>query len=253
MKIKVTFAAHQGLRRVYADAFLTSAAASPPDPPCAGAAETDSAKTFFAAVCDGIGEERGREAALKAVQGIRQHWERTADEREDTPLAELALALADAGRAALSSLPRGGTTLALAVIRGDGYAAVNVGDSPLFLVRRACALELSVRDNLYWHKKRNRFSAAPEDKSLLLAALGSFSPMHVREGTLLKGDRLLLCTDGLDPLLSERLVNPAQPDLFMVESPLRAALRSRKGLESRLTHAAHAGGDNTTAIVLEAY
>ena len=162
--------------------------------------EHSAERTSYFAVCDGVGEQIGRVASQRAIAGLRAAWEELSDlDRQTLPLQEIAVRLALCGREALCDI-RLATTLALVVVRGSAYAALNVGDSPIFLRRGGETRELSVRDNNYFWKKSLGIEHPPESDADILRedlATSQRERLHIREGELVPGDTLLLCSDGV--------------------------------------------------------
>ena len=159
----------------------------------------DGSNAVLAAVCDGVGDHlKGKAGAAEAIEGIRRKWHSLTEAEKLIPSTQLVLQLAESGRENLSYNHQ--TTLALAVIRNHEYSALNIGDSPVFLVSERRSQELSRRDNLYYYKRENGFHAEPKDKSIPRYHLGNGHPdlYHCTTGRLFSGESLLLCTDGFD-------------------------------------------------------
>lgn len=234
MRYSFQIAANPGGRMFYADGFFISGVpCSAEIVPCAYAVQTEGTETMALAVCDGVGDTlNGKTAAAGVLKGLDQMWRAFTEGEKAGPLKELAFRLAAAAQTNLSR--RRQSTLALATVRGEDYFALNVGDSPIFLVSEREAEELSCRDDLYTYKRLNQFHAEPEDRSILRFHLGSGALdvyAHQAEGRLRAGDCLLLCTDGM------ALNEPPRPEACADLAGLVA-----KG--SRRT------GDNATAVML---
>ena len=87
------------------------------------------------------------------------------------------------------------TTLAMVVIEGDRLYGASVGDSRIYLKRDSTLTQLSVDHSM----------SEENMEHILTAALGledSVSPCYF-ENNLLKGDKIMLCSDGLYNELSE--------------------------------------------------
>lgn len=141
------------------------------------------------------------------------------------------------------------TTLVAVVLQGGGASWVHCGDSRLYAVREGRLL-LRTRDHSFM-EQRERAALAPKvleplNRNILFTCLGSpAKPVLDIAGpvTLLQGDRLMLCSDGLWGSLGDedivyelahRPVDEAVPEL--VEKALRKAGDT---------------SDNVTAIALE--
>src|SRR5262249_12957613 len=96
------------------------------------------------------------------------------------------------------------TTLAIAMFRGDQVFAGNVGDSRIYLVRRGQIKQIST-DHSYAAMQRKlglvteAEARQSENRSLLTRSVGQdpIVRMDFDSDTVQKGDRILLCSDGL--------------------------------------------------------
>lgn len=103
-----------------------------------------------------------------------------------------------------------GTTVAAVILNGNSLSIAHVGDSRVYLVR-ACNIELLTDDHsvVYEQVKRDLMTEEEAQKSeiknLLTRALGSSPEVEVDcdELTLADGDILVLCTDGLNSMVSD--------------------------------------------------
>lgn len=198
----------------------------------------------LAIVADGMGGHAGGDVASRtAVRAFKEHYA-----RGDGPVRDrLRFALDHANReigAALRENPhlKGmGTTLVAAAISDDGVEWVSVGDSPMFLYRDGRARRVNedhsfapiieglrhygstVADYLSPHMLR---SALMGQEAVELVDL---APLPER---LAPGDLVVLCSDGLDPLVT-RGIGPAIQE-SLNEAPTEASP------DERLQHAADA-------------
>jgi len=142
-----------------------------------------------------------------------------------------------------------GTTLTAALVEGDRVRLGHVGDSRAYLFRDG-QLNLLTEDHTLVHRMVVSGEITEEEagthphRSILTRALGVEMTIDVDDGELsvLAGDRLLLCTDGLTGMITDgriREILGAAPD------PADAA--------KRLVRAANrAGGvDNITVVLLD--
>lgn len=141
-----------------------------------------------------------------------------------------------------------GSTLIAVLLCGEGACFVNIGDSRLYLWRRATLAQLSEDDS--WAASMLRAGAPPDLveqhklRHVLTKALGSAPTLSVtpREVTLRDADVLLLCSDGLYGPLGddgiERTLGRAGPDLDATASALIEAAN------------AAGGPDNITAVLV---
>jgi protein phosphatase len=200
------------------------------------------------AVADGMGGHRGGEVASNlALQTIQSLFE----SRE----GELTEQVERANRAVFerSQVDREvagmGTTLTAALVEGARARLAHVGDSRAYLLR-AGELHLLTEDHTLVHRMVQEGEITPAEaethphRSILTRALGVEDVLQVDEGEveLVVGDRLLLCTDGLTAMVSEREIRAVLAD---TPDPHEAV--------ERLVRAANeAGGiDNITVVLLE--
>lgn len=153
----------------------------------------------LAIVCDGVGSARaGAQAAQRVVKYMHNTFKRRP--KAWSLCKTLAVAVENINRILYREgmddfeRPEFLTTLSMVVVEGDQLCGVNVGDSPVYLLRDNTLIQLS----------RAHASDQPGMEHVLTQAIGaaeSVSPYFFTE-TLLPGDRLLLCSDGLTAVLS---------------------------------------------------
>jgi protein phosphatase len=217
---------------------------------------------ILAAVADGMGgaatgEIASREGLASVAVNLFGHWGRLpAAKAVESDLLRALKHAAEAASAAvhryadMERASRGmGSTLTAAVIwNGHAYLA-QVGDSRAYLFRGGRLVALT-EDQTLVRQMVNQGSLTPEQarnhprRSIITQALGGPEPIQVAlvKATLRRGDRLLLCTDGLYGDL---------PDARM-EELLSLGLPARQTLERMLDEALARGGhDNITALLLE--
>jgi serine/threonine protein phosphatase PrpC len=202
------------------------------------------------AVADGMGGHRGGEVAsqlaLETVEELARHGTGTlADQVRGANRAVFEKSQQDTAVTGM------GTTLTAAVIEGPAAHLAHVGDSRAYLLRAG-----SLRQLTEDHTLVNRMVKAGEitraeaevhpHRNVVTRALGTEAEVTVDEDdvSLMDGDRMLLCSDGLFAMVAEdqiQAILEADPD------PQKAA--------DRLIRAANrAGGiDNITVVVLEAH
>lgn len=197
----------------------------------------------WCAVMDGMGGERQGDAASRAAaetlarQGGLLRWGKPAQAAE-----ALTCRLNGAVRKALGG-QRGGTTLALAFLRGGRLYTCHAGDSRVYLLREGTLTRMT-RDHVPGGAVRGRKDAprvhtllrylgAEEDGAGLCQTGG---PVRIR-----RGDRLLLCSDGVTDML-------ADGDILRI---MKAADTPERAAQALLDAAMAAGGrDNATAAAL---
>ncbi|WP_159911165.1 PP2C family serine/threonine-protein phosphatase [Pantoea sp. 18069] len=204
-------------------------------------------------VADGMGgHAQGEVAAQIALQQFFALFEaRATPQLADVPafLAEALLQahhhiLRYAHERRMADAPR--TTLVAALLQQGQVHWIHCGDSRLYLLRGG-ALLARTRDHSY--RARAERSVPPQasvSRNLLFTCLGSPTPpLYDQAGPsrLARGDRLLLCSDGLwDPVSdAELLAGLARDPVSLCVPRLVYAALQRAGSSS----------DNVTAIALE--
>lgn len=143
-----------------------------------------------------------------------------------------------------------GTTVTAVVLRADGtYRMGHIGDSRAYLMRGGELTQITV-DHTWVQREvdEGRLTAQGARRHrlshILTRALGADSKDNpdVLSGQLLPGDRLLLCTDGLTGMLTDR----------MIAKVLRLEIRLEDRLAELIRQANERGGrDNVTAVLVE--
>ena len=216
---------------------------------------------ILAAVADGMGgaasgEIASREGLASVAVNLFGHWGRYASAKAVE--ADLLLALRHAAEEASSAVlryadaergSRGmGSTLTAAVIWNGQVYLAQVGDSRAYLYRDHQLVQLT-EDQTLMQELISAGSLTQEQarthpqRSLITQALGCPVPIRAVLGqvALRRGDRLLLCSDGLHG----ELVDARLRDLFALELGLKETL------ELMVDEALHQGGhDNITALIL---
>ncbi len=203
------------------------------------------------AVCDGMGgQENGEVAAWIGVENLSCLLRRFLT--EEHPLDRLVAEYVHVTNGLVVRKSGGtdgamGATLALVVMLGAEYHAYNLGDSRIYIYANGCLRQISkdhtetqsladmglpVRPGKDGHLVQ--FLGIPEEEMIL--------EPHCEVGQLLRGQRLLLCSDGLTDVLANHQIAAI---LEREQDPKAAA--------AALTAAAEeAGGkDNVTALVIE--
>ncbi len=175
-------------------------------------ASTAQARThgWLFALADGVGgQDRGEVASRVAVEGILEGFRSApAGELLSTLLPRLVQAantrVVEEGLAARSRGPAMATTLVACGLRFDRAVVVHVGDSRCYLIRRGEATMLTrdhtvANDQVRLGVLSKQEAAETSTRHLLSRSLGQelFVSADVSEHTLLPGDVLLLCSDGL--------------------------------------------------------
>jgi serine/threonine protein phosphatase PrpC len=217
-------------------------------------------------VCDGMGGSNAGEVASRlAVETIQKHF-REARDNADLPLigdydrqfSAKTNRLASSIRLANQVIRRGakdqtghegmGTTVVAVALNGPILSIAHVGDSRIYLARGEEITPLTADHSLVAEQVRRGMMTEEEaerspQKNIITRALGVDETVDVEldEISLMHGDGILLCSDGLT-----RGVKPAE---------ILAAIRREKepqAASDRLVELANAAGglDNTTVVLV---
>lgn len=168
---------------------------------------------LLAVVCDGMGgHHHGAQASDAAAAAFLEKFEDSSNTAPDARLrAALQAANAAVGKQGDSSGAYGGTTLLATYICRGVLRWISVGDSPLFLWRRGYLIRLnedhSLRPLLERFMTPERLNDSGEAHMLRSAVTGGEITMIDSPSMpypLLPGDRILLCTDGVEGVLCPR-------------------------------------------------
>lgn len=195
------------------------------------------------AVADGMGGHAAGEVASAAViQSLRTHDTEIAS---GTLLDVLGLAVAEAndavaGRAAEDVSRRGmGTTLTAVLWTTDRLALAHIGDSRAFRFRDGQLSQLT-EDHVMGKLVSNAGRLAPVLSRYLDGRPDRSPDLSVRE--FRPGDRYLLCSDGLSPVVRTELI----------KSVLAAAADPQEVVRRLVALADEAGGpDNVTVVAID--
>ena len=140
---------------------------------------------------------------------------------------------------------RTATTLSLLLWRGNRYYAVNIGDSPIFLLRKGKMNRLSTSHTKAEQNIMRQKPVQRTDWNTLTQFLGKSgvtgSQMSAfRYGKLKKGDTFLICTDGVSKKIEESRLKR-----FLAKNGKKSIPSMFKTIE-RSEYS-----DNCTAIVLK--
>lgn len=194
---------------------------------------------FMGIVCDGMGGHSFGEVASEAVSdAISKYWQ----DNTDTPDSDQKVVMAC--RKACNAINQKsydlshaemGSTMVMVSIEGDKATIAHVGDSRCYLQRQGEGLlyqtEDHVRIDFGWEVvSRCFFSYRPE-----------VAVPDIRQFTIQKGDRILLCSDGLYKSIAPDILQARMLD----DMPLEDILDVFDFLCQKQ------GDDNYTAILIE--
>lgn len=165
----------------------------------------------LAAVCDGVGGAHSGELASRTAVQALAHFaeqyrcsgelpERLIDEFLDQLNEKILILGAKIGTVA--------TTLSVLFWKGNHYWCVNIGDSPIYLLRKRKLTRLSVPQTLAHVRMVEGMAVSPSDLHTLVNYIGkektAGSQMAaIRHGHLQEGDIFLICSDGVTDVVDE--------------------------------------------------
>jgi protein phosphatase len=225
----------------------------------------DAALSLFV-VCDGMGgPQRGGVAADLAIAAIQYYIDTTRDRYDvswpfgysfeisldaNRLATSVRLANKQVWRRAEQSLECAGmgTTVA-AVLLGEGrIVTVNIGDSRVYRYRQGRLEQISVDDTIIATMLQKGFLSLEEAathpmRNVVTQAVGSHEnvEVHLAEDTIVSGDTILLCSDGLYSVVPEA----------DIQAVLESGATAEACVEQFISAANAAGGpDNVSAVVL---
>jgi serine/threonine protein phosphatase PrpC len=212
----------------------------------------DDAHQFYA-VADGIGGlPGGADASRRIVELLRQTMDRVDSAEERVDLTELITGISEiVTKEGLDAHPLTGTgsTLTIAQIVGDQLLIGHVGDSAAYLLREDVFKKLTTdhtmeQELIERQGESARETMPPDYMHTLTRCVGQGDNLRVDQTRIgvQAGDSLLLCTDGLNKVLSEDQIHQ---ELVRKKSPQEIC--------KTLTQMANdnEGPDNITLIIVE--
>ncbi len=204
------------------------------------------------AVADGLGGlPGGAEASQRIVELLSQTMSQVDSKEERVDLAELIVGINRiVAKEGLDAHPFTGTgsTLTIAQLVGDQLLIGHVGDSAAYLLRGDDLEKLTIDHTMEQELVDRQGESArefmpPDYPHTLTRCVGQGETIRVDENRISveSGDRLLLCTDGLNKVLS---IEQIQAELTAAKTP-EAACKSLTQIVN-----AHEGPDNITIIVV---
>ena len=211
-------------------------------------------------LADGMGgHPEGEVAAQLALQTISALYQKEARPTLRDPVEFLSSALLAAHQQILRYATEKGmldtprTTLVAAVLQGTDATWVHCGDSRLYLVR-GDELLIRTRDHSYLEQQSSGV-VLPEqmNRNILFTCLGSpTKPIFDMTGPLplFKGDKLLLCSDGVADFAAGAGAPPAEQDAKMLQTVLEFEDPGRAAFELVVLANRVGGYDNISCVVL---
>lgn len=206
-------------------------------------------------VADGMGGHKGGEvASALAVETVQQVVKKSFDENEDISLKDLILRAYNEASSAIfakseenSSIRGMGTTMVMSLVKEGEIYIGNVGDSRAYLVREEGIWQITEDHSLINEQIRAGFLTPNDaesfvDKNIITRSVGFESGVDcdVVARELQKGDNILLCSDGLTGMVTDRRI----AEILKTSKPSEVV--------SLLVNEAknHGGHDNITVLFL---
>jgi len=202
------------------------------------------------AIADGLGgHQSGEVASALAIDALRK----AAPKQPDA--VGLARAVQIANQAVIGGIAKGvgregmGTTMTAVMIAPGHAVFAQVGDSRAYLLRNRSLSQVTEDHSVVGAMLRSGSITAEEarrhpQRAVITRALGSDPGLNVDtyDVTVLRGDRLLLCSDGLTTMIEDS----------EIEAILTTSLDPNHAAEKLVQAALDAGGnDNISVIVID--
>ena len=180
----------------------------------------DTPAGFLVTVCDGMGGgPSGKEASSLATHGLLNYIIEHGEEEKDR-CKLMRAAIESANQRILDAVEEDsskkgmGTTLTALLINADSAVVAHVGDSRVYQFRHGCKHFRTFDHSLVFAKVREGEIRSEEearthpDSNIILRALGISSTVKpdIVELAYEKGDRFMLCTDGIWGMFPEKKI-----------------------------------------------
>jgi PPM family protein phosphatase len=209
---------------------------------------------YLFAVADGVGGmDLGEVASATAIKVLTEEFPKAPAGSALTTLLPRLIQQANSAVHDCTHIPeyRGkkmATTLVACALRHDQAVVSHVGDSRCYLVRNGKAKQVTSDHTLVNEQRKMGLISASEvadsdARHVLIRSMGPemFVSPDTNTLTLLPGDVLVLCTDGLHDEMSERAIAEIVSQNKKIEEIARELVARAVELD---------GGDNTTAQVI---
>ncbi len=207
-------------------------------------------------VCDGMGGHRAGEVASKMAAESFKEIYYSEELKEEKILERIRKTIETVNQKVFKEAKSNeekkgmGTTIVGIIIKGSKGFVFNVGDSRCYLIRNDSIEQLTedhslvnelVKANIIDREEAGRSSK----KNILTRAIGTDEKVipFLKEVDALKGDRFVLCTDGLSSLVKDEEIK----HIVKEEKPKDAAKKLIDLANER------GGTDNITAVLLQLY
>ena len=212
----------------------------------------DESGSLFA-VADGVGgHQAGEVAAQTAVETLQETFTDPTIEGLSSAVQQASEAVWRLAQTASEKRGMGTTLTALALVVQDGdeqLGLANVGDSRAYLLQHGQLEQVTedhslVEEMVREGKLTRQEAAVHPQRSIITRALGMEPQIEVDVWQLIpyRGDRLLLCSDGLTNELSDERIAATLRQLADPTDAARDLVRQAR---------AEGGGDNITVVVID--
>lgn len=201
----------------------------------------------MAAICDGVGGAAAGELSAKAAIQALTHFMESHHKSPILPEILLEDLLNQMNEKIISlsdKIGKTGTTVSILLWKGKHYYAVNIGDSPIYLLHKRKLIRLSSPHTLAEQKKKEGQPYSLSDRHVLTCYLGKrhcagSKMMTLSYGHLEEKDTFFLCSDGVTEIISDDKLRH-----YLLKSPDRAAEGIWKLLNKKKNR------DNCTTLLL---
>jgi serine/threonine protein phosphatase PrpC len=212
-------------------------------------------------VADGMGGhqhgEVASDAAVRAMAGhvLKKIWTPFLSNyhhpKEGSIQETMMEGIVEAQKAVVHSAPGGGTTLTAAFALGENITIAHVGDSRAYIINADQQLRVVTRDHSFVMRLQEMGQITADDaavhpqRNVLYRAVGQNEPFEpdIMTVVLPRGGYLLLCSDGLWGVISEKLITQ------LVLSSLNPEIACQKLVDA----ANEAGGPDNISVILVYY
>lgn len=200
------------------------------------------------AVADGVSSSDNSDEASFLVMQSLDNWLTGKSHKAENAVAEICECFDICNRELVSyaeqKSKRMATTLTMLLTFSNTFYIANIGDSPAFLIRDKKMIQLYEEQTLgEFLRIQDGLSPDMAQDNTLISYLGNEDvdvgqEVHITEGRLKEGDKILLCSDGLTKALDRKMI-------------MRYLLSQKKGFRKMLDKIGNRQKDNCTVVLVE--
>ncbi len=212
-----------------------------------GTISFDDDTLHLVAVCDGVSRSNSGELASRAAAQALRHFinqYRNSDTLPEILIEEFLDQLNEKIISLGNKIGQTASTVSLLLWKEDQFYAANIGDSPIYLLRKRRLINISEHHTLFSAKIMKGIPANLSDRHSLVNYLGKQNVAgsqiaSYHHGYLKKGDTFILCSDGVTNRIPlDKLTR------YISKSPAVAIEKINKIISSTINN------DNSTAVIL---